>query len=352
MTEEVVKIFYSYSREDLAMRNTLDDHLSALKNAKKIQTWHDLQLEAGTEWERDIQNQLNTADIILLLVSRSFMASKYCYSKELQVAIDRHNAGAARVIPVILRPCDWNHDDVPFSKLNVLPTHAQPITSWSDREEAYAIVARKIRETVEQIKDAKSSNKPQITIAPPEKTPKELAIPTQKEPQQPIPDELASEKGVDYGKLRDLLKAGKWREADDETLKVMLKAANRESEGFLISDSVESFPCKDLKTINLLWVNASNGHFGFSVQKNIWEKCGSPMSCSYNDEWKTFGDLVGWRQQEVGSWLNYSELKFALDFSPVGELPILGGRFFRSGRLSDGSWRIRDNGSLFSRTDL
>jgi TIR domain len=161
MTEEVIKIFYSYSRKDLEMRNTLESHLSALKKAKKIQTWHDLELEAGTEWERNIQQQLNTADIILLLVSSSFMASDYCYSTELQVAIDRHNAGTARVIPVILRPCDWNHEDVPFSKLNVLPTHAKPITGWQDPEEAYAIVAQKIRETVEQLRKQKQTKQRQ-----------------------------------------------------------------------------------------------------------------------------------------------------------------------------------------------
>jgi GUN4-like len=115
--------------------------------------------------------------------------------------------------------------------------------------------------------------------------------------------ELASEKGVDYRNLRDLLKTEKWREADQETLKVMLKAANRESKGWLDSDSLKNFPCQDLKTIDQLWVTASKGHFGFSVQKKIWIECGSPMS--YNDDWEKFGDAVGWRVQ--GEWL-YSDL--------------------------------------------
>jgi hypothetical protein len=97
------------------MRNTLEDHLSALRRVGRISTWHDLELEAGTEWEPAILNKLNTADMILLLVSSNFIASEYCYGTELQRAIARHHEGTSRVIPIILRPCDWNHPDVPFS---------------------------------------------------------------------------------------------------------------------------------------------------------------------------------------------------------------------------------------------
>lgn len=86
-----------------------------------------------------------------MLISSSFIASKYCYGTELKRAIARHDAGTARVIPIIVRPCDWSHDYVPFSKLNVLPTHAKPITKWEDQDEAFAIVAQRIRETVDQL---------------------------------------------------------------------------------------------------------------------------------------------------------------------------------------------------------
>ena len=161
MSEEAIKIFYSYSRKDLDMRNTLEDHLSALREAKRIETWHDLELEAGTEWEPAILHKLDTADIILLLISRSFIASKYCYGTELKRAIARHDAGTARVIPIILRFCDWNHDHVPFSKLNVLPTHAKPITKWKDRDKAFDIVVKSIRETVDQLSAKKQTEQKQ-----------------------------------------------------------------------------------------------------------------------------------------------------------------------------------------------
>ena len=155
MAEEAIKIFYSYSRKDMDMRNRLENHLAALRKANRISTWHDLQLEAGTEWEPAILNKLDTADIILLLISSDFIDSEYCYGTELKRAITRHQEGTARVIPIILRPCDWNHSDVPFSKLNVLPTHAKAITSWADPEEAFTIVAQRIRETVDQLRAKK-----------------------------------------------------------------------------------------------------------------------------------------------------------------------------------------------------
>jgi uncharacterized caspase-like protein len=140
---------------------------------------------------------------------------------------------------------------------------------------------------------------------------------------------LESEKEIEYRKLRNLMKAGKWEEADRETLAVILQASNRKSQGWLDVDSLKQVPCKDLRTIDQLWVAASNGHFGFSVQKKIWEECGSPVS--YSNEWEKFGDLVGWRQQ--GDWkLEYSDLKKDLELSPFGEFPFWlgggGGRFF------------------------
>jgi GUN4-like/CHAT domain len=138
---------------------------------------------------------------------------------------------------------------------------------------------------------------------------------------------LKSENGVDYRNLRDLLKAEKWREADEETLKVMLKAANRENQGWLDNANLTAFPCEDLQTIDRLWVTASNGHFGFSVQKRIWEECGSPME--YNRNWIMFGfgTRVGWyiiMGDESPNWknlINYPNLKFSTSISPVGELP-------------------------------
>jgi hypothetical protein len=126
--------------------------------------------------------------------------------------------------------------------------------------------------------------------------------------------ELKSEKNVDYTKLRDLLAAGKWKEADEETFKVMLEAANQTSRGWLDEDDINNFPCEDLRTINQLWLHYSKGKFGFSVQAEIYRSLGGTRE--YNEEvWKKFGDRVGWRKG--GSWLSYSDLTFNINALPA-----------------------------------
>ena len=135
----------------------------------------------------------------------------------------------------------------------------------------------------------------------------------------PPPDSLKSARGVDYTRLRDLLATGEWKEADRETFKVMLKAARREKEGWFDTNSIENFPCDDLRTIDQLWVKYSQGRFGFSVQKKIWLEVGGKVD--YDTECK-LGDRVGWRKRRKGrkGWLEYDDLTFNLE-APRGHLP-------------------------------
>lgn len=164
-------------------------------------------------------------------------------------------------------------------------------------------------------------------------------------------DDLSSERGVDYTRLRNLLKAGKWKEADKETLAVMLNVAQREEEGWLNYESIENFPCTDLHTIDRLWVKYSNGCFGFSVQKRIWE--------SVSKDYEKFGDRVGWRIEKKEVWI----LRFGtvlvddlLNFSlsaQEGHLPFIASvRFGESYIIEQGMnldiWWDVDN-SFFSR---
>ncbi|HEY9675176.1 MAG TPA: GUN4 domain-containing protein, partial [Waterburya sp.] len=131
-------------------------------------------------------------------------------------------------------------------------------------------------------------------------------------------DDLSSDKGVDYAKLRDLLAQGKWKEADKETLAVMLKVARREQQGYLRVEDIKNFPCKDLRTIDNLWVKYSKGRFGFSVQKCIWLSLGGTSGADY-ETYRRFGDRVGWRVNN--GWLDYYQLTFSLQ-SPQGHLPV------------------------------
>ncbi|MFM2432786.1 MAG: hypothetical protein RLZZ511_4000 [Cyanobacteriota bacterium] len=137
---------------------------------------------------------------------------------------------------------------------------------------------------------------------------------------------LESGKGIDYRKLRDLLKEGKWEEADRETLSVMLQAANRTSEGWLHPDSLKNFPCKDLRTIDRLWYTLSHGRFGFTVQRSIWESFNSPRED--NRDWKEFYDFVGWdvvigttHWDDMEYWENFFDQQRSQLSSTRGELP-------------------------------
>lgn len=131
-------------------------------------------------------------------------------------------------------------------------------------------------------------------------------------------DELSSDKGVDYTKLRDLLAQGKWEEADKETLAVMHKVAGRENGRLLRVEDIENFSCTDLRTIDTLWVKYSNGRFGFSVQKRIWESVGGTPDADY-ETFKRFGEGVGWRVNN--DWLDYNSLTFSVE-APAGHLPL------------------------------
>jgi hypothetical protein len=151
-------------------------------------------------------------------------------------------------------------------------------------------------------------------------------------------NELVSEGGVDYTLLRDLLAAGEWQKADRETETVMIKASGREEDGWLSEEDLEEFPCEDLRIINQLWVKYSNRHFGFSVQKLIWESIEGTNKDEDVEVWKQFGDKVGWRVND--SWVGYRNLTFSLD-APEGHLPewvfvsgFVGGGFFGSGLFS------------------
>src|ERR1700730_15817417 len=128
-------LFYSYAHEDELLRNELEKHLSLLQRQGLISEWHDRQILPGDEWAHDIDTHLETASIILLLISPGFLASDYCYDIEMQGALERHKRRQARVIPIILRPCDWH--SAPFGSLQCLPRDGKAVTTWQNLDEAF-----------------------------------------------------------------------------------------------------------------------------------------------------------------------------------------------------------------------
>lgn len=142
-------VFFSYSHKDEDLRDELEVHLSGLKRQGVISTWHDRRITAGSELGSAIDRNLNSADVILLLVSPDFINSDYCYEKEMGRALERHKLGEARVIPVILRPCDWH--GLPFGGLLATPTDGKPVTKWPDRDEAFLDVVRSIKAALNEL---------------------------------------------------------------------------------------------------------------------------------------------------------------------------------------------------------
>src|SRR5437588_7233244 len=140
------EVFISYSHQDRELQKKLAIALSNLRNQKLISDWFDGDITPGSEWKKQILAHLAQAQIILLLISPDFMASEFCYSIEMQHAIARHDNNQARVIPIILRPTDW--EGTPFEKLLALPTDGRPITSWPDQDQAFLDVIQGIRRAI------------------------------------------------------------------------------------------------------------------------------------------------------------------------------------------------------------
>ncbi len=152
--ESPVRLVYSYSHRDEGLRDELETHLALLERQGVIAPWSDRKIVAGEEWEGRLDEHFKNADIILLLISADFVSSNYCYEIEMENALERHHAGTARVVPIILRDVDWH--SAPFGKLQSLPRDGKPITLWSNRDEAWAVVARGIRNVIGELRASRA----------------------------------------------------------------------------------------------------------------------------------------------------------------------------------------------------
>jgi len=154
----VITVFFSYAHNDEKLRNELEKHLALLKRQGVIDTWHDRRIDAGENVHEEISEYLEKADMILLLVSADFLASDYCYDIEMQRALERHQRGDARIIPVILRPCEWQK--APFGSLLAAPTDGKPITKFENLDDAFLEVTHAIRKAADKFRVQPQSSVP------------------------------------------------------------------------------------------------------------------------------------------------------------------------------------------------
>ncbi len=130
-----LRVFCSYSHQDRPLRDELVKHLELLRESLLIRAWHDGELTGGQDWQAEIEGHLRDAHVILLLISIDFLGSEFVRDHELPIALERHKAGDALVIPVILRPVPWSQAGLDF--LQALPEGLRPVVLWSPQDLAY-----------------------------------------------------------------------------------------------------------------------------------------------------------------------------------------------------------------------
>lgn len=140
------RLFYSYAHGDADLRKKLGTYLAPLVQQNKVTEWYDRNIAPGADWEAEISAQLESADLIILLISEDFLASEYCFGVEVDKALTRLKRGEVKVIPILLKPCLWQESR--FSELQILPRDGKAITSWASPQEAFVEVANEIRRVV------------------------------------------------------------------------------------------------------------------------------------------------------------------------------------------------------------
>lgn len=152
----MAKLFFSYSHKDESFRDELEIHLSILKRQGIIDTWHDRRIDAVSRVNNEISKELESSDIILLLVSPYFLDSSYCYDIELKRALEKQKIGEATVIPIIVNPCEWLQS--PLKDLMAVPNDGKPISKFPNQHDAFLEITTAIRNIAEKISPTAATN--------------------------------------------------------------------------------------------------------------------------------------------------------------------------------------------------
>ncbi len=154
----MISLFFSYSHKDESFRDELEIHLAMMKREGLIEAWHDRRIDAGARLHEEISDHLESAKVILLLISPYFLASDYCYDREMVRALERHEKGEAVVIPVIVHPCDWKNSA--FSHLRATPSDGKPISKFPNHHDAYLAVVKDVRKAIAKMEPSSGRQKP------------------------------------------------------------------------------------------------------------------------------------------------------------------------------------------------
>ncbi|HIK03470.1 MAG TPA: GUN4 domain-containing protein [Trichormus sp. M33_DOE_039] len=295
-------VFLCHKGED---KETVIEIAHKLQAEYQIKPWLDeWELQPGLPWQPELERQIQNIKSAAVFIGQSGIVP--WQEEEIHGFLREFNRRKCPVIPVLL-PNAAQKPELPVFLAG---------RTWVDFRSQSRNYTDPWITLVQGITGKKPGTTPIILPSPP-RTP-ELEK-----------DDLSSEKGIDYTRLRDLLAAKRWKEADKETYLVMIQAVGKKGGDYFTDDELLNFPCTDLRTIDRLWVKYSNGHFGFSIQKEIYLSLGGKTDGKYyNKAWMKFGDRVGW--SENNSWLYYYDLTFETS-SPRGNLPLGWSRIFIPG---------------------
>lgn len=158
-----MKVFLSYSHRDMDALERLNVHLAVLRKERHIDFWYDHEILAGSDIDWEISEKLESSDLILLLVGPDFLASDYCTNTEMSRALERHGSRDARVVPIILEPCDWKKS--PLGRLKALPKDARPISTWNNKNDAFTDVVQELRRILNTEKSCFTSHEASTRVA-------------------------------------------------------------------------------------------------------------------------------------------------------------------------------------------
>lgn len=156
-----IKLFISYSHKDEQFKNNLIEVLTPLKRNGLVSIWHDRDINAGDQWKHEISEHLADSNVILFLISQSFLASDYCYEVEAKAAMEMHDDGKAKLIPIIVRPCHWT--DCPLGKFQALPKDAKAVAEWDLEDLAWKNIIIELKKTFSEASPSKQLEIPKIT---------------------------------------------------------------------------------------------------------------------------------------------------------------------------------------------
>lgn len=151
-----MKVFISYSHNDSKTLDRLHTHLAVLRRDGRIAEWFDREILAGSEIDSEIEERLESSSLFLLLISPDFLASDYCIDREMARALQRHHAGKARVIPIIVEPCEWKHTSL--GNLKALPRDGEPISNWTNENDALHDVVQELRRVLDAEEELNTDN--------------------------------------------------------------------------------------------------------------------------------------------------------------------------------------------------